>query len=314
MSSRHLVDPQLRALAESVPPTDLDRALLPAMRATPARYDVRPEDAAGSDMRVRRLSPSQLTPGVEVRIYRPKAATGVLPCILHMHSGGYVMGSAAREEAQHRPLVMALHCCLISVEYRLAPETPFPGAIEDCYAALSWVVANAAELRIDRSRIGVMGESAGGGLAAALALLVRDRAEHALAFQHLICPMLDDRTCVASDPHPFAGEFIWTPQRNHFGWSSLLGVAPGGEGVWPYAAPARADSLASLPPAYIAVGALDLFLEENLEYARRMIRSGVPVELHVYPGAYHGFQWERDADITKVAERDSRHALAKALA
>ena len=201
----------------------------------------------------------------------------------------------------------------MSVDYRLAPETRFPGAVEDCYAALSWLVAKAAEVGVDPARIGVMGESAGGGLAAALTLLVRDRGEHRLAFQHLIYPMIDDRTCVTATPNPYAGEFIWTNQANRFGWSSLLGAEPGGEGVSPYAAAARAESVTGLPPAYIATGALDLFLDEDLTYAQRLIRGGVPVELHVYPGAYHGFHWAVDAEVTKAARRDSLAALAKAL-
>src|SRR5262249_39769655 len=159
--------------------------------------------------------------------------------------------------------------------------TPFPGNVEDCYAALAWMAGEAAALGVDAARIGVMGESAGGGLAAALALLARDRGEHRLAFQHLIYPMIDDCTCTAAEPHPSTAEFIGTPASNRFGWTSLLGTEPGGADVSPYAAAARATDLAGLPPAYIATGALDLFLEENLEYARRLIRAGVPVELHV---------------------------------
>ena len=174
--------------------------------------------------------------------------------------------------------------------------------------------ANAAELGVDPARIGVMGESAGGGLAASLALLVRDRGEHSLRFQHLIYPMIDDRTCVTASPNPYTGEFVWTAQANHFGWSSLLGQAPGSAGVSPYAAAARAESLAGLPPTFIATGALDLFLEEDLDYAQRLVRTGVPLELHVYPGAYHGFQWEQAAQVTRTAARDSLAALAKALA
>ena len=158
-----------------------------------------------------------------------------------------------------------------------------------------------------------MGESAGGGLAASLALLVRDRAEHKLRFQHLIYPMIDDRTCVSQTPNPFTGEFVWTHASNIFGWTSLLGYAPGGEGVSPYAAAARAESLAGLPQTYIATGALDLFLEEDLAFAQRLIREGVSVELHVYPGAFHGFQWAAHAGVTQVARRDSYAALAKAL-
>lgn len=314
-SSRHLVDPQLLKLLDTVAPAiDITEAMLPLLRNAPARFEVNPRDLDRTDMTVRRAPGPAGAPDVSVAIYRPRNAEGVLPCIFHIHGGGYVMGSAAGMEAAHRPMAADLNCCIVSVDYRLAPETRFPGAIEDCYAALKWVFAEAAQLQVDTARIGVMGESAGGGLAAALALMVRDRGEMKLAFQHLIFPMIDDRTCVHADPHPYVGEFVWTPQRNHFGWSSLLGVAPGSAGVSPYAAAARAENLAGLAPAYIATGSLDLFLEEDLEYARRLLRAGVPTELHVYPGGYHGFQWEPAADITRTAKRDSYAALTKAMA
>jgi triacylglycerol lipase len=249
---------------------------------------------------------------VELHVYRPKSASGRLACVFHIHGGGYVIGAAKTQEPAHRALSAALGCAIVSVDYRLAPETPFPGAIEDCYAGLSWTFREAETLGLDTDRIGVMGESAGGGLAAALALMARDRGEHRLAFQHLIYPMLDDRTCVHSDPHPHVGEFIWTPHNNRFGWSSLLGREPGGEGVSPYAAAARADDLSDLPPTFISTGALDLFLEEDLEYARRLTRVGVPVELHVYPGAFHAFDLA-PAAVAEQARRDSREALARSM-
>ena len=314
LSSRHLVDPQLLKLLDGVPAGDITAQMLPLLRLAPARFEVNARDIERTDMTVRRVPGPAGAPEVSVNIYRPKGTAGFLPCIFHIHGGGYVMGSAGSMEAGHRPMAADLACCIVSVDYRLAPETRFPGAIEDCYAALSWVVTNAATLGIDTARIGVMGESAGGGLAAALALMVRDRGEFRLAFQHLIFPMIDDRTCVAADPNPFAGEFVWTPQRNHFGWSSLLGVEPGSDGVSPYAAAARAENLAGLPPAYLATGSLDLFLEEDLEYARRLWRAGAPTELHVYPGGFHGFQWDPTADITRTAKRDSYAALTKAMA
>lgn len=315
VNSRHLVDPQLLKLLETVSPAiDITAAMLPLLRGAPARFEVNARDIERTDMTVRFVPGPKGAPEVSVNIYRPKGAAGLLPCIFHIHGGGYVMGSAAAMEAAHRPMAADLTCCIVSVDYRLAPETRFPGAIEDCYAALGWVFAHAGELGVDTKRTGVMGESAGGGLAAALALVVRDRGEYRLAFQHLIFPMIDDRTCVHPDPHGYVGEFVWTPQRNHFGWSSLLGVEPGSSGVSPYAAAARAENLAGLAPAYIATGSLDLFLEEDLEYARRLWRAGVPTELHVYPGGFHGFQWDPTADITRTAKRDSYAALTKAMA
>jgi acetyl esterase/lipase len=174
----------------------------------------------------------------------------------------------------------------VSVEYRLAPETPYPGPLEDCYAGLQWVEAHAADLGIDASRIGIGGASAGGGLAAGLCLLTRDRGGAAPAFQLLVYPMIDDRQITPSsawlDP-------IWPPSANAFGWGAYLGEARGGPDVPIYAAAARAQELRGLPPTLISVGALDGFSDEDIDYAVRLRHAGVPVELHVYPGAPHGF-------------------------
>jgi triacylglycerol lipase len=310
-SSRHLVDPQLLPILEMVPPLNLSVEALAAIRGRPALFAPDPSDLERTDMRIEHIAGPEAAPRVEVLVYGPRGASGTLPTILHIHGGGYVTGDARGMEAAHRRMVAKLNCRIVSVNYRLAPETPYPGAVEDCYAALAWCCDNAADLGIDAARLGVMGESAGGGLAAALALLARDRGRYPLAFQHLIYPMIDDRTCVHPEPHPYVGEYIWTPAANVFGWTSLLGHAPGGEGVSPYAAAARAESLAGLPPTFIATGALDLFLEENLDYARRLTRAGVPLELHVYPGAFHGFQWAQAADVTKAADRDAMAALGR---
>jgi acetyl esterase/lipase len=236
--------------------------------------------------------------------------------VLHIHGGGYVLGSARSSDATNRALVAELNCAVFSVEYRLAPETPYPGPLEDCYAALAWLHAHAGDLRINTTRIGVAGESAGGGLAAALALLARDRGKLPVAFQHLIYPMIDDRTGAPGSTceNAFVGHHVWTRTQNVFGWTALLGTAPGGADVSPYAAPARAINLEGLPPAFIAVGALDLFLEEDLAYAQRLARAGVPIELHVYPGAFHAFNMPpHTARVAQSAVRHSREALRKAL-
>jgi acetyl esterase/lipase len=253
-------------------------------------------------------------PDITLHIYKPEGAVGPLPCIYHIHGGGYVGGAAAQLEAFHRPVVRQLQCVLVSVDYRLAPEHVFPAAIEDCYAGLRWTIEHADALGIDIARLGVMGESAGGGLAASLALLVRDRGEFNLAFQHLTYPMIDDRTCTTADPHPHVGEFIWTPHNNRFGWASLLGEEPGGATVSPYAAASRATDLTGLPPAYIMTGALDLFLEEDMDYARRLIRAGVPTELHVYPGGFHAFDLFPMSAASIAAQASRMAALARALA
>lgn len=310
--SFHLVDPELRPMLELFPTVTLTADLLPALRARPPWVEVDPADRARTDMTERQVPGPTGAPDVGVCVYRPKDATDALPCIVHIHGGGYIMGKAADVAGYHLPLAADFGCCIVSVDYRLAPETAHPGPVEDCYAALAWVFANTAELGIDAARIGVMGESAGGGLAAALALLARDRGAYPLAFQHLIYPMLDDRTCTAA-PHPYAGEYVWTAANNRFGWTALLGEPPGGPDVSPYAAAARATDLAGLPPTYLSTGALDLFLEENLDYARRLLLAGVAVELHVYPGGFHAFNAWPDSTIAANARRDSRDALARAL-
>jgi triacylglycerol lipase len=304
-------------MLDAWPTIALSPATLTEMRAAdrlPMAEDTAVQALVDSQLRIVPGPPG--APDIELFCYRPKSSDPAtpLPCILHIHGGGYVIGSAATMAPMHRALVAALGCALVSVEYRLAPETIFPGAVEDCYAALAWLNAQAAELGIDPARIGVMGESAGGGLAAALALLARDRGVYALAFQHLIYPMIDDRTCVVADPNPTTGEFIWNPHNNGFGWAALLGQAPGSTGVSHYAAPARATNLAGLPPTFISTGALDLFLDEDLDYARRLMRAAVPVELHVYPGSFHGFDFDPAAQVAVQARRDSQDALAKALA
>ncbi|MGB8363291.1 MAG: alpha/beta hydrolase [Rhizomicrobium sp.] len=229
-------------------------------------------------------------PDVRVLVYSPPGTQATpRPAYLHVHGGGYVLGTPEVNDGSNRTLAAELGCIVVSVDYRLAPETRFPGALEDCYAALVWLHAEAERLGVDRGRIAIGGDSAGGGHAAALAVFARDRGEVPICLQLLDAPMLDDRTGSTSDPHPYCGEFIWTPTNNRFGWRALLGVEPGGPDVPDEAVPARVRNLGGLPPAFVTVGALDLFLEENLEYVRRLIRAGVPAELHIIPGAFHGF-------------------------
>jgi acetyl esterase/lipase len=318
MASKHLVDSELWPLLEFFPALELSRAALPGIREMIAARPVLEPTGVELMVTVREFTapgPANSAP-VRLLCYRPNAsAAAKLPAVLHIHGGGYVLGSPDMMDLSNRRLAAEVNCAVFSVDYRLAPETPHPGPVEDCYAALKWLHGNASTLQIDAHRIAVKGESAGGGLAAALALLARDRGEVFLKHQNLIYPMIDDRTGAdGSDPHPFVGEYIWTPADNRFGWSSLLGTAPGGPEVSPYAAAARAADLAGLPPAFISVGALDLFLEEDLAYARRLAKAGVPIELHVYPGAFHAFDVApQSARVAVAAARDSREALRRAL-
>jgi triacylglycerol lipase len=315
MQSEHLIDPELAPLLELIPPMELSSDSLNAVRDGMAQFfaaRIVPENSPVTVTETFIPGPAG-APDVRVLMFQPIDKPAAMPAMLHLHGGGYVFGSPDYGAVAHHDAVADLGCTLVSVDYRLAPEAPPLGQVEDCYAALKWLFDNAAALGVDKTRIGVTGESAGGGLAACLALLARDRGEVQLSFQHLIYPMLDDRTCTNADAHPYAGEYIWTPKHNQFGWASHLGTEPGGANISPYAAAARAENLIGLPPAFISVGALDLFLEEDMDYARRLTRAGVPVELHVYPGAFHAFDMSPTALTAVNARRDSREALRRAL-
>ena len=313
MSTFHLVHDDLKPLLENLPsfdPAEVDLAVLRAVgdqRIEPARTR-HPEVALSEHV----AAPDRPEGGVRLLVYRPLGLSGPLPALLHIHGGGYIMGKPEHNDVGNEGLALAAGCVVVSVDYRLAPECPAPGAVEDCYAALQWLVGHHEEFGIDPDRIAVGGESAGGGLSAALALLARDRGGPRIAFQWLIYPMLDDRTGSHHVP-PHTGEFVWTPSANRFGWRALLGLDPGHPQVSPYAAPARAEDLAGLPPAYIAVGALDLFVDEDIAYARRLMQAGVAVELRVYPGAFHGFDAIGESRYGTRFTADNRAALARAL-
>jgi acetyl esterase/lipase len=239
-------------------------------------------------------------PDVPVRLHRERDVTEPRPCLISIHGGGYVIGTHLGDDGRFDRWSPALRCTGVSVGYRLAPETPFPGPLEDCYAALRWAHENARDLGIDPGRIGIIGGSAGGGLAAGLALLARDRAEFPVAFQVLSYPMLDDRMLTRSAQ---AGAPLWGPATNQFGWRSYLGprdTVPG------YAAPARAADLTGLPPAFITVGNLDGLMDEDIDYARRLIMAGVPADLHVFADGPHAFDSLMPG--TAIAAR-ARHVL-----
>jgi acetyl esterase/lipase len=235
-------------------------------------------------------------PHVVVRVHRPKGVDVPLPCVYSIHGGGYVLGTYDMDDAKFDRQCVHFPCVGVSVEYRLAPETAYPGPLDDCYAGLRWTHEHAAELGIAPDRIGIAGVSAGGGLAAGLALLARDRGEVPVAFQLLECPMIDDRQTTSSSQ--LDGLPIWSREANEFGWRSYLGELYGDD-VPAYAAAARATDLSGLPPALVIVGGADGFRDEDIEYALRLNQAGVPTELHVLPGAPHGVQMFVDSVVAR---------------
>lgn len=211
------------------------------------------------------------------------------PAILHTHGGGFVLGSVESSISALQTMAKDLNCTIVSVEYTLAPEATYQVSVNENYAALRWLYQNAQALGVNPNKIALLGESAGGGHAALLAITARDKGEVPVLFQALIYPMLDDRTASKTEVSDKA-YYIWKPKQNVYGWKSFLGQQPGTDDVPASAVPARTKSLAGLPPTFIGVGTLDLFIDEDIDYAKRLIRAGVPTELLVLPGVFHAFE------------------------
>ena len=279
-----IIDDEIQPLLGDAPSFQLSHEALASMRGTPMSTAavelseaVERTDHVVSD-----------DPNVIVRVHRPKDVEGQLPCIYSIHGGGYILGSFDMDDARFDRWCPMFPCVGVSVEYRLAPETSYPGPLEDCYAGLQWTYERSDELGIERDRIGIAGVSAGGGLAAALGLLARDRGEVPLAFQLLECPMIDDRQTTSSSR--LDGLPIWSRESNTFGWRCYLGDLYGTDDIPFHAAAARCDDLSGLPPSLVIVGGADGFRDEDIDYALRLNQAGVPTELHVLPGAPHGVQ------------------------
>lgn len=312
MDSRHLVDPELLAALDGMPAVHPSAETLPAMRSGIAEFRSSAPAAPEITVEEHRI-PRPDGSSLRVLLYLPAAASRT-GAIIWFHGGGMVMGTADNDEARSRYLAQRNGCIVAAVDYRLAPDHPYPAGLEDGYETLRWLHTAADDLEFRRDRIAVAGESGGGCIAAALALLARDRGELPISAQFLQYPMLDDRTGTAAelDPLPFAGEFVWTADSNRFAWGAVLGGEPGETEVPAHAAPARTEMLADLPPACIVIGNLDLFLGENLRYARNLVKHGVSTELHIYAGAYHGFMiFCPDAKIAKRAEHDFWGAMER---
>jgi acetyl esterase/lipase len=285
------LDPDLVSSLDGVPDIDLGRNI-PKLRMllerheAPLRARLPPiPEVDVSD----HVAPSTAGYGVRVRVYARPERPARAAALLWIHGGGMVLGTIEGDDFMCKTWARDFGCVVASVEYRLAPEHQYPAHIDDCYAALQWLARHVVDFDIDAARIAIGGASAGGGLAAGTALLARDRGEVALSFQYLAYPMIDDRDDTAST-HQITFPKVWNRVSNQHGWAAYLGGRVGGPDVPIYAAPARATAaeLRGLPPAYIDVGELDPFRDEDIAYAMRLLAAGVPCELHVTPGAFHG--------------------------
>jgi acetyl esterase/lipase len=308
------INPELRELLPTLPQEKFSREELPQIRAESEKAfgRMRPDGGEAKCSVYNKMVPGpEGEPDVRVRIYEPFKKSPSLPGILYIHGGGYIIGSPEMTETACVQLVAEIDCVVVSVDYRLAPENPFPAPLEDCYAALRWLSENASELGVDARRLAVTGSSAGGGLTAALALLARDRKGPPITLQLPLCPMIDERNITPSS-REFTDPRVWSREKNLFGWQMYLGPMYGGE-VSPYAAPSRAVNLAGLPPAYIYVGELDALRDETIEYVTRLLQAGVPTEFHIYPGCYHSFEMAAQAEISRRAKSDLMHAIRRAL-
>lgn len=294
MSTLHLVAPEHRQAVDAMPvfrpkhdPLErMRRDLVQVLAATPTPVHVIPEEQC--------VPGPEGAPDVRLLLYTPKTASDeVRLAILHFHGGGFISGTADMIAVFQQKLADDTGALVVGVDYRLAPEAPYPAALDDGYAALQWLLREARTLKVDPRRIVVMGQSAGGGLAAALALLARDRGELALAGQILIYPMLDARTGTggASQDNASIGEFVWTREVNRFAWAAYDGGADRLGQMDGRYSPALATDVAGLPRTFIGVGSLDLFLEEDVAYALKLFRAGIRTELRVYDGGVHAFDF-----------------------
>jgi acetyl esterase/lipase len=317
MPTSHLVDPELLSGLAILPEIDLEHINLTQLREDMISALPTPKSCAPPNVTIetRSVPGPPGAPDIRILLYRPSHVDSPIPVFINIHGGGYMFGSAEEMASENCQIVSELACMIVSPDYRLAPETCAPGALLDCYAVLAWVHNSADALNLDRDRIAVGGMSAGGGLAASLAQLARDRGEFPLCFQMLVYPMLDDRTGTVdlASKDAMAGQFVWTGKSNRIGWRAYLGKEPGHAEIDPYSAAARQLDLAGLPPAYIDVGTLDLFRDECIDYASRLLKAGVNTELHVIPGAYHAFDLGApEASVSKACRAMRVTALGNA--
>ena len=311
--TEYALDPELEKILPLLPTLDFsDVEKIRAMRGARGDLVGAAQDRDDVTKQDRTVPGRQGDPDVPIRIYRPKAeAEGLRAAVYEIHGGGFVMGSIDMMDPWCQRLAAEIGAVVVSVEYRLAPEHPFPAGLDDCYAGLVWMSENAAELGVDPARIAIAGQSAGGGLAAGTALMARDRGGPDLCFQLLEIPELDDRLDTPS-MKAFTDTPLWNRPNAIWSWKHYLGADHEGEPS-PYAAPARAKDLAGLSPAYVSTMEFDPLRDEGILYAMRLMEAGVSVELHSFPGTFHGLSLLPGAEVSKRGVSEVIAALERRL-
>ncbi len=311
MTSIHMVDPEIREFCESFPILELADEAMPEIRdgmhSMLGELDDPPNTVTRKVIAIPGYNGS---PDVKCYLYIPNNASSHAPSYLHVHGGGMVLGSPEHTDGRCARICDRFSAIVLSVGYRLAPENPYPAALYDCYSALKYLHESADELNIDKTRIAIGGESAGGGLAASLAIFARDKGEYSICHQQLVFPMIDDRTgSIDVEIDPKLGEFVWTKANNQYGWISYLGKTAPDKAI----IPARTGNLTNLPPTWIGVGDLDLFFTENKSYAQGLIDANISVTFDVYKGAPHAFYLGPDSSLSRKFETDFMNALSRGL-
>jgi acetyl esterase len=318
-----MIDPELAGMIDLLPKMDLldPVAARQAFEDIIVAIKIEIPGIDTLDIEDRMVPGFEGDPDVPVRVYRPKrtaqtGATGATPTgspgVVMIHGGGFVIGSVETEHGGAAAMAIDTGAVVVSVDYRLAPEHPYPAGLHDCYAALSYLHAEADALGVDPERVALAGASAGGGLAAATALLARDRGGPAVCFQLLQIPELDDRLETGS-MQTFVDSPLWNRPLAEQSWQAYLGPLYGAADVPAYAAPARAADLSGLPPAYISTAENDPLRDEGITYALRLLQAGVSVELHQFPGTFHGSALVTSAAVSKRSQRELALVLRQAL-
>jgi len=312
----HAYDPELAPLLEFIPDISIEdpvasRQVFQQM-TTQLNADL---DESGVDIADHTIAGPTGAPPLPLRVYSPAALAAPLPALLYIHGGGFVLGNLDSEHGSCLALCRNLGIVVVSVDYRLAPEAPYPAALEDCYTALCWAHDNSSALGLDPGRTGLFGLSAGGGLAAATALLARDREGPEICFQYLGIPELDDRLATHS-MQQFVDTPLWNRPSAELSWDYYLGpgFSRGADNVPCHAAPARAENLAGLPPAYISTMEFDPLRDEGILYALKLMQAGVPTELHSFPGTFHGSGMFATARVSQRDSREMFEVLSRGLA